>query len=38
MHLEPIFAEHRVHPADFAVFLVTTVLCALAALMLPLAG
>ena len=27
-----------VHSADFAVFLVTTILCALGALMLPLAG
>ncbi len=27
-----------VHPADLAVFIVTTTLCALGALMLPLAG
>ena len=34
-------AESKVanpHPADVAVFVVTTVLCALGALMLPLAG
>jgi len=32
-------AEHQtVHPADLAVFIVTTTLCALGALMLPLAG
>ena len=31
-------AVQPVHPADLAVFLVTTALCALGALMLPLAG
>jgi len=30
--------RHPVHPADLAVFIVTTTLCALGALMLPLAG
>ncbi len=28
----------RAHPADLAVFILTTTLCALGALMLPLAG
>ena len=32
------FAAQSVHPADLAVFIVTTTLCALGALMLPLAG
>lgn len=31
-------AAQSVHPADLAVFIVTTTLCALGALMLPLAG
>ena len=31
-------AVQAVHPADLAVFIVTTTLCALGALMLPLAG
>ncbi len=31
-------ADQSVHPADLAVFIVTTTLCALGALMLPLAG
>jgi hypothetical protein len=38
MYIDQVFARHPVHPADLAVFLVTTTLCALAALMLPLAG
>ena len=31
-------ARQAVHPADLAVFIVTTTLCALGALILPLAG
>lgn len=31
-------ASQSVHPADLAVFIVTTTLCAIGALMLPLAG
>jgi len=31
-------AEKCVHPADLAVFIITTTLCAIGALMLPLAG
>ncbi len=38
MYFDQIFARHPVHPADLAVFLVTTALYALGALMLPLAG
>jgi hypothetical protein len=38
MYIDQVFAQHSVHPADLAVFLVTTALCALGALMLPLAG
>ena len=38
MYIDQVFAQHPVHSADFAVFLVTTILCALGALMLPLAG
>jgi hypothetical protein len=44
MYIDQVFAPHPlhplhpVHPADLAVFLVTTTLCALGALMLPLAG
>jgi hypothetical protein len=38
MYIDQIFAQHPVHPADLAVFLVATTLCALGALMLPLAG
>ena len=44
MYIDQVFAPHPlhplhpVHPADLAVFLVTTTLCAIGALMLPLAG
>lgn len=47
MFSEPIFTRHPAHPitpaqpahsADVAVFVITTTLCALGALMLPLAG
>jgi hypothetical protein len=38
MYIDQIFVQHPVHPGDLAVFLVTTTLCALGALMLPLAG
>lgn len=47
MFIEPIFTRHPTHPttpdqpghsADLAVFVITTTLCALGALMLPLAG
>jgi hypothetical protein len=47
MYTDPIFAQqpthpttpaHPAHPADLAVFVITTTLCALGALMLPLAG
>ncbi len=47
MFSEPIFTRHPAHPitpaqpahsADLAVFVITTTLCALGALMLPLAG
>ncbi len=38
MYIDQVFARHPVHPADLAVFLVTTTLCAIGALMLPLAG
>ncbi len=38
MYIDQVFSRHPVHPADLAVFLVTTTLCALGALMLPLAG
>jgi hypothetical protein len=38
MHIDQVFAQHPVHPGDLAVFIVTTTLCALGALMLPLAG
>lgn len=38
MYTDQIFAQQPVHPADLAVFFLTTTLCALGALMLPLAG
>ena len=47
MYTDPIFAQqpthpttpaHPAHPPDLAVFVITTTLCALGALMLPLAG
>jgi hypothetical protein len=38
MYIDQVFAQHPVHPADLAVFLITTTLCALGALMLPLVG
>lgn len=38
MSAQPTPAGKPVHPADFAVFVVTVSLCALGALMLPLAG
>mgnify|MGYP003382641841 CR=1 FL=1 len=38
MHFDQMVARHPVHPADLAVFIVTTTLCALGALILPLAG
>ena len=38
MYFDQIFTQHPVHPADLAVFLMTTTLCAIGALMLPLAG
>ena len=38
MYIDQVFAQHPVHPGDLAVFIVTTTLCALGALMLPLAG
>lgn len=38
MYIDQVFAQHPIYPADFAVFLVTTTLCAIGALMLPLAG
>lgn len=38
MYIDPAFVRLPVYPADLAVFLVTTILCALGALMLPLAG
>jgi hypothetical protein len=38
MYFDQIFAAYPVHPADLAVVLVTTTLCAIGALMLPLAG
>jgi hypothetical protein len=38
MYIDQVFARHPVHSVDLAVFLVTTTLCALGALMLPLAG
>jgi hypothetical protein len=47
MYTDPMFAQqpthpttpaHPAHPADLAVFVITTTLCALGALMLPLAG
>ena len=33
-----MFDRQSVHPADLAVFIITTTLCAIGALMLPLAG
>jgi len=33
-----VLADQSVHPADLAVFIITTTLCAIGALMLPLAG
>jgi len=33
-----VFDNQSVHSADLAVFIITTTLCALGALMLPLAG
>jgi len=33
-----VFSDQSVHPADLAVFIITTTLCAIGALMLPLAG
>ena len=38
MYIDQVFVQHPVHSADLAVFLITTALCALGALMLPLAG
>ena len=44
MYTDPIFTRQPTHPttpadrADLAVFVITTTLCALGALMLPLAG
>lgn len=38
MYIDQVFAQHPAHPADLAVFIITTTLCALGALMLPLAG
>ncbi|KAF0164928.1 MAG: hypothetical protein FD157_1609 [Rhodocyclaceae bacterium] len=38
MYIDQVFVQQSVHPADLAVFIVTTTLCALGALMLPLAG
>lgn len=38
MYIDQIFAQQPVHPADLAVFTITTTLCAIGALMLPLAG
>lgn len=33
-----MFDHQSVHPADLVVFIITTTLCAIGALMLPLAG
>jgi hypothetical protein len=38
MSAETPSPKHAAHPADVAVFIITTTLCALGALMLPLAG
>lgn len=38
MSAETPGSNHKPHPADVAVFVITTTLCALGALMLPLAG
>lgn len=38
MYTDQIFVQQPVHRGDLAVFIVTTTLCALGALMLPLAG
>ncbi len=38
MYIDQVFAQQSIHPADLAVFIVTTTLCALGALILPLAG
>jgi hypothetical protein len=38
MYIDQVSVRHPVHPADLAVFVITTTLCALGALMLPLAG
>jgi len=38
MYIDQVFAQQSVHPADLAVFIITTTLCALGALILPLAG
>ena len=38
MSVETPSQNHKPYPADIAVFVITTTLCALGALMLPLAG
>lgn len=38
MSAEPTVPKHHPYPADVAVFVITTTLCALGALILPLAG
>ena len=35
---DPVGVARAVHPADLAVFILTTTLCAVGALILPLAG